>query len=42
MDFWSGVHDPDPGNAAFFTKNVQTTMHFNGSIVRVGPNYQFH
>jgi hypothetical protein len=42
MDFWSGVHDPDPGNAAFFTNNVQTTMHFNGSIVRVGPNYQFH
>jgi hypothetical protein len=37
-----GVHDPNPGNAAFFTNNVQTTMRFNGNIVRVGLNYQFH
>jgi outer membrane immunogenic protein len=26
----------------FFTNNVQTTTRFNGNIVRVGLNYQFH
>src|SRR5690242_7115994 len=30
------------GAGPFFTNNVQTTTRFNGNIVRVGLNYQFH
>jgi hypothetical protein len=26
----------------FFTNNVQTTTRFDGNIIRVGLNYQFH
>jgi hypothetical protein len=34
--------DPSTTPIPFFTNNVQTTTHFNGNIVRVGLNYQFH
>jgi outer membrane immunogenic protein len=38
----SGFVVPVAGNPAFFTNNVQTSTRFNGNIVRVGLNYQFH
>ncbi len=37
------ITGPGAGQPAnFFTNNVQTSTRFNGNIVRVGLNYQFH
>jgi len=33
---------PACGTFPFFTNSVQTTTRFNGNVVRVGLNYQFH
>jgi hypothetical protein len=33
---------PPAGETTYFTNNVQSTSRFDGNIVRVGLNYQFH
>jgi outer membrane immunogenic protein len=38
----AGFMFPPAGETTYFTNNVQSTTRFNGNIVRVGLNYQFH